>query len=557
MIVQLRKACCHPYLFDGAESSIDSTTVEDLVSASGKLAVVDLLLRELYKKQHRVVFFSQFTRVLDIFEDYCNMRGWRYGRLDGGVQRAERNFTVNSFNAPDYGIKFAAADTCILYDSDWNPQSDIQAMGRVHRIGQTKTVHVYRLVCNGTIEERMIERAEKKLYLDQMVNRGKKDGVKDGAMQNLSKTDLLDTLRFGSNAVFGNAANESHTLPTVDEIALLVDRTRKESDSLGKLKGGVTKTATTFDITKEMSSTRLLHGVNFESVQKQSEIENRARPTALRQLADHWNYDLAMVQGKRKKKSRVMLVAAEGSGYGSATVPVLSANNYDLNNGESSVFERELRGRGRSKDSIAAAPKKASKKEQLFLHMSECQICGEGGTIFMCPCCPVGVHAECLGYDKRKGQYTKENFGKSFFSCTHHRCSECLKNRQHAGGILYPCQSCANSYCEDCLPPESRILAPGHRFEEEFRFDCRQKGFRYINCSKQCEDYAISEFGWKPPPTFKDQDRVCPPLLDIGWAFSEAKKGASKNGAIALSDEVNGNPDDNQVRKVEEVIVID
>ena len=135
---------------------MDATTVQDLIAASGKLAVLDKLLRNLFQKGHRVVLFSQFTSVLDILDDYCNMRGWKYCRFDGSTPRARRNFTVNQFNAPDsemfvflmstraggMGLNLQTADTCILFDSDWNPQPDLQAMARVHRIGQQKTVHV-------------------------------------------------------------------------------------------------------------------------------------------------------------------------------------------------------------------------------------------------------------------------------------------------------------------------------------------------------------------------------------------------------------------------------
>ena len=113
---------------------------------------------------------------LNILEDYCVLRGWRYVRFDGSTPRAQRNHLINQFNAPgsqDFiflmstrsgglGLNLQTADTCILYDSDWNPQPDLQAMARVHRIGQKKVVHVYRLLCGGTIEERMVERAEKK-----------------------------------------------------------------------------------------------------------------------------------------------------------------------------------------------------------------------------------------------------------------------------------------------------------------------------------------------------------------------------------------------------------
>ncbi len=156
LVMQLRKCCNHPFLFDGVEAIEENTTCEDLIAASGKLAVVDKLLISLYKKNHRVVLFSQFTTVLDIIEDYCNERGWIYCRLDGSTSRAQRNYIVNKFNKPGsrififlmstrsggLGINLQTADTCILFDSDWNPQPDIQAMARVHRIGQKRTVHV-------------------------------------------------------------------------------------------------------------------------------------------------------------------------------------------------------------------------------------------------------------------------------------------------------------------------------------------------------------------------------------------------------------------------------
>ena len=127
LVMQLRKCCIHPFLFHGVEDP-EQTSLEELVGASGKLSVLDLLLASLYEKNHRVVLFSQFTRVLDILEDYCVMRGWKFCRFDGGTARAKRNFVVNSFNAPNsdkfvflmstrsggMGLNLQTADTCIL-----------------------------------------------------------------------------------------------------------------------------------------------------------------------------------------------------------------------------------------------------------------------------------------------------------------------------------------------------------------------------------------------------------------------------------------------------------
>jgi SWI/SNF-related matrix-associated actin-dependent regulator of chromatin subfamily A member 5 len=143
IIMQLRKVCLHPFLFPLAED-IELTTTEDLVGSSGKLAVLDKLLLSLFRKGHRVCLFSQFTSVLDILEDYCHHRAWKYCRFDGGTSRAKRNFIINAFNAPDsdkflflmstrsggMGLNLQTADTVVLFDSDWNPQPDIQAMAR-------------------------------------------------------------------------------------------------------------------------------------------------------------------------------------------------------------------------------------------------------------------------------------------------------------------------------------------------------------------------------------------------------------------------------------------
>jgi SWI/SNF-related matrix-associated actin-dependent regulator of chromatin subfamily A member 5 len=145
---------------------VDGSASEEIVTASGKMVMLDKLLARLQAKGHRVVLFSQFTQTLDVINDYLELRGYRHCRLDGQTNRIMREVLVSKFNKPGSelfvfclstraggeGINLASADTVILFDSDWNPQVDIQAMARVHRIGQTKTVHVYRLVTLGSIE---------------------------------------------------------------------------------------------------------------------------------------------------------------------------------------------------------------------------------------------------------------------------------------------------------------------------------------------------------------------------------------------------------------------
>ena len=178
--MQLRKCCNHPYLIDGVEKRVLAERHEDqnigddgdtpkarvnhLVECCGKLVLVDKLLPKLKKEGHRVLIFSQMVRVLDILEDYLVDSGYEYERIDGGVignrrQRAIDRFCEENSNifvfllstrAGGVGINLTAADTVVIFDSDWNPQNDMQATARCHRIGQMNEVKVYRLLTRNT-----------------------------------------------------------------------------------------------------------------------------------------------------------------------------------------------------------------------------------------------------------------------------------------------------------------------------------------------------------------------------------------------------------------------
>ncbi|CAB9517489.1 ISWI chromatin-remodeling complex ATPase ISW2 [Seminavis robusta] len=521
LFMQLRKACLHPFLFDGAEPDIGATTLEQLIGASGKLSVLDSLLQSLFKKGHRCVIFSQFTSMLDILTDYCSMRGWRHHLFDGRTSRARRNYFVNAFNAKNsdvflflmstrsgsMGLNLQTADTVILFDSDFNPQMDIQAQARVHRIGQKKTVHVYRLVAGGTVEERLVERAEKKLLLDQMVNRDRPAGgaPDPNEKESFSGSEMLKDIKFGSAAVFGDSSLNS--LPAAKDIEFITDRKRSEVDSDGKLKGNVFHKGDTFDVTKELSASQTFQGIDFKKLrQVQKGKGEEDIPTSLRGISRMWVDN----ESKRKKKSRVVMVKGKNSGYGQAMVPVLASNNYDLENGESSVFDRELS--SKAKDSYTV---KKHKRAKVPDHQEYCQVCGDGGTIYLCSRCPVSVHRRCCA--------TVDNMQPS---CPHHWCCLCEKPAQFVGGILFPCQACPNAYCEDCLPTGN----PGFRYLEQCdRFE--QMGFNstktsvYIHCSNHCEEYAKQNLGWKAPSTKRQS---CPKKIDVSAEFGGEEEGSTE-----------------------------
>ncbi|XP_037038168.1 chromatin-remodeling ATPase INO80 isoform X2 [Bradysia coprophila] len=166
-------------------SNISVPDKQTLISDAGKLTVLDALLTRLKAQNHRVLIYSQMTKVIDLLEEYMWHRKHRYHRLDGSSKISARRDMVADFQnrsdifvfllstrAGGLGINLTAADTVIFYDSDWNPTVDQQAMDRAHRLGQTKQVTVYRLICKGTIEERILQRAREKSEIQRMVISG-------------------------------------------------------------------------------------------------------------------------------------------------------------------------------------------------------------------------------------------------------------------------------------------------------------------------------------------------------------------------------------------------
>ncbi|KAG0325291.1 hypothetical protein BGZ99_000807 [Dissophora globulifera] len=213
IVMQLRKCCNHPYLFDGAEPGPPYTTEQHIVDNAGKMVVLDKLLKRMKEQGSRVLLFSQMSRVLDILEDYCVFRGYEYCRIDGQTNHEDRVTAIDEYNKPDsskfifllttraggLGINLVTADIVILYDSDWNPQVDLQAQDRAHRIGQKKQVYVFRFVTENGIEEKVLERAAQKLRLDQLVIQ---QGRTTQQQKTASKDELLTMIQHGAAEVF-------------------------------------------------------------------------------------------------------------------------------------------------------------------------------------------------------------------------------------------------------------------------------------------------------------------------------------------------------------------
>ncbi|KAI8140697.1 SNF2 family N-terminal domain-containing protein [Fennellomyces sp. T-0311] len=234
--IELKKASNHPFLFQDTELARASRIeqLRGLVENSGKMVLLDKLLTRLKSDGHRVLIFSQLVMMLDILSEYMTLRGHPFQRLDGRMRTEERAKAIDHYNAPDspdfvfllstraggMGINLVTADTVIIFDSDWNPQNDLQAMSRAHRIGQTKSVNVYRFVTKGTMEENIIERAKRKMVLEYcIIKQMDTSGLSllpdnalttaSGKIRQLpfSKDEMSAILKFGAQNMFQSNEN--------------------------------------------------------------------------------------------------------------------------------------------------------------------------------------------------------------------------------------------------------------------------------------------------------------------------------------------------------------
>jgi hypothetical protein len=287
IVMQLRKCCNHPYLFQGAEPGPPYLTGEHLIENSGKLVLLDKLLPKLKSRDSRVLIFSQMTRAIDILEDYCVYRGFKYCRIDGNTSGEDRESQIDEFNAPGsekfvfllstraggLGINLYTADIVVLYDSDWNPQMDLQAMDRAHRIGQKKEVQVFRLATENSIEEKVIEKAYKKLRLDALV-------IQQGRLventKAVNKDDLLSMVRYGAEMVFSSEPSKI----TEEDIDMIIQKGERSTAELNQKLQNFSENAMKFTMDGGIA--------NVYEFEDDKEPDNADQVDQLKQLMGEW-----------------------------------------------------------------------------------------------------------------------------------------------------------------------------------------------------------------------------------------------------------------------------
>lgn len=245
MLMQLRKLCNHPFVFDDVETQMNPSKVTDdmIWRAAGKFELLDRVLPKFKASGHRVLMFFQMTQIMNIMEDFLRLRGMPYLRLDGSTKSDDRSELLNLFNAPDspyfcfllstraggLGLNLQTADTVIIYDSDWNPHQDLQAQDRAHRIGQKNEVRILRLITSNSVEEKILERAQYKLDMDGKVIQA---GKFDNKSTNEERDEMLRIMMETAEAADGNMDEDEMD---DDDLNLLMMRNDDELELFQKM----------------------------------------------------------------------------------------------------------------------------------------------------------------------------------------------------------------------------------------------------------------------------------------------------------------------------------
>ncbi|KAF8421661.1 SNF2 family N-terminal domain-containing protein [Tirmania nivea] len=516
LLMQLRKCCNHPYLLPGAAPEPYFSGMHVML-ASSKFIILDRLIDELCIKQGRkVLIFSGFTKMLDVVEEFLALKGgngekFHYSRLDGSTCRARRTLEIRLFNAdPQYkvmllstragglGINLATASDVVMLESDWNPQADLQAQARAHRIGQVNEVTVYRLITQGTVEEQMMGRIRKKLYLSAKVTESMRDihstsgtapGGKKGKgkprmneeednMPNLTAGQLMSLVRRGAQAIAKPEIDPEDMLKwNWDE---MLDRTKdydmtlEPNDQQGKKKPVEAQAEAVKGMQEIAPGVAAVPGEDLETkwLSEMEKVETRlfeGREHKKREAEEHAKLVLDITRGSRRDgKNRVVMidghaVLKETIGCGEwEAVPTIS-------------------GKG---ETIFSEPVK--KKRDPFEHQDYCQVCFDGGTISLCSGCPRAYHVGCL--PPRYKTKAKNTILDRFY-CPQHQCADCDQKTSNAGGMLFRCRWCENAYCEDCMDWDGTNLLGDNLVEMDLMQYGEQSTVHWIKCVQCIEQH--------------------------------------------------------------------
>ena len=493
ILMQLRKCCNHPYILPHAEPD-PYYLGEHVIHASAKFIVLDKIINELVVKQKKkILIFSGFTGMLDCCEDFLALRGgngeeFKYVRLDGRTTRARRNLGIRMFNQEDseyrimlistraggLGINLATASDVVMLDQDWNPQIMLQAEARAHRIGQKNPVTVYKLCTQGTVEEQMMGRIQKKLYLSakvteamrdihqQSASKIKKKGpggkiVEEDEMPQLGTSELMSIMRRGAQTL-------AHPELDINEMigwdwATMLEKCKDKPADIHVAE----QTQAGISVKEEDEKKWLSQIEQVESRVFQGKKHHKAKESGFDGIAQEWSRE-----SRRVGKNTTVMV----DGY--------EVSKESLNCGAWEAVPTMA-----GKDPRLAEAKREKKPD--VVNQEQCQVCWDGGDLILCSGCPRSYHYGCLDRD-----FKAKSKGKMHFHCPQHQCADCEQNTTNAGGMIYRCRWCERGYCEDCLDWDKTDLLGENLKEYELSgFPAVQQAF-YIKCPN-CHDHHLED----------------------------------------------------------------
>lgn len=497
LVMQLRKCCSHPYLLPGAAP--DPYYLGDhIIRASGKFILLEKLLKHTILEQgKKVLLFSGFTRTLDYCEDLLSLvsnfgERFRSLRLDGSTARARRNLDIRLFNQQesDYkvmllstragglGINLTSAQVVIFLDEDWNPQITLQAEARAHRIGQTKKVTIYKLCTQGTVEEQMMGRIRKKLYLSAKITE---------SMQNLHSKEIPAKAKTKTRG----RPSQADDMPQMDT-SQLKTLVRRGAQTLSHPEINANEMVS-WDLETMMTKCRDKPADTINSELSHSEVEEDKWLSVMERV------ECAVFDGKRYQRQLASSFKANTS---AANILPDNITREDRRKGKNTTVI--VSGYAISKESLncgdwEAVPTMAGKDPRLadpvrdkrrnFNHEEHCLSCFEDlddGYMVECRSCPRTYHFDCL-----ESEYQSKVKGFSGFFCPQHNCSDCGKSTTDAGGLIFRCRWCPLGYCEDCLEWDQTELIGDNLVEFELLGEEPTAGGFYIKCPvciKACEE---------------------------------------------------------------------
>ncbi|GAA5924215.1 hypothetical protein JCM10213_004524 [Rhodosporidiobolus nylandii] len=531
LLIQLRKCCNHPFTLPGSEPEPFEIN-EGIVAASGKLVLLDKLLKEILPKGEKILIFSGSTKMLDILEDFMSLREYKYSRLDGSTSRPRRALDIRLFQqsnsdipiflistrAGGLGINLTAATNVVLYDQDWNPQTDVQAVARAHRIQQTKKVKVYRFVTQDSVEDQMLSRIRKKLYLsakimDSMRNAteggtdatNELDQTADEEAPKMSRGELAAILRGGTGALAarweteGGGSTDAFTAFRAATFSDICERGRKRDENKD--------VAIKLDLGEEVSEEELERRRKEEEEAERLLLEGREAVQSRKfggklytasnaDIRKEWEETVALEA--REKTTRTVMVG------GHAVLKETIGN-------EQWGAVKTITSDPKMAEKLAS-PKRTKRK---FEHEDYCHNCKDGGELFTCVGCPRVWHAgECCGRSAKELKQTP------MFWCPQHNCHGCGRNTQEAGGMLFRCQLCPSAFCEDCFSEQGddEVEAVGDVLPEFLLLDYgkRQQAYfiRCTDCVAHFKEHPDEAKAWK-----KEQDEIEQRARDEGYAW--------------------------------------